>query len=83
MKSSVEIRKEFLVPKLMFNKFLNTNWIKAKLGKAFIDSVQSLITNHMEPHESHFCFYLRLNLKHYEEYSNSIREGTNCALKYD
>ena len=53
------------------------------MGKAFIDSVQSFITNHIEPYESHFCFYLRYNLKHYEECTNAIHEGTNRALKYN
>ena len=38
--------------------------------------------NQIHPYESHFCFNLRLILKHYEEYTNSINEGTNCALKY-
>ena len=57
--------------------------IKFKLGKAFIDSVHSFITNHIEPYESHFCFYLRYNLKYYEEYTNSIHEGTNRVLKYN
>ena len=58
-----------------------TNQIE--IGKTFIDSVQSFITNHIEAHESNFCFYLRYNLKHYEEYTNSIDEGTYRALKYN
>ena len=36
-----------------------------------------------EPHESNFCFYLRFNLRHFDEYTNSIHEGTNCRLKYN
>ena len=54
MKSSCETQKEFLVSKLLFKKFLNTNQIKSKLGKAFIDSVESFITNHIKPHEFRF-----------------------------
>ena len=68
---------------LLFKKNLNTKQIKSKLGKAFIYIVQSFITNHFEPHESNFCFYLRLNLKQDEEYTNSIHEGTNYVLKYN
>ena len=82
MKSLCETRKEFLVSKLLFKIFLNTKQIKPKLGNAFINSVQSFTTNHIEPHESHVCFYLRCNLKYYEEYTNSFDEGTNRALKY-
>ena len=82
MKRSFETRKECLDSKLLFKKFLNTKQIKSKLGKAFIYSEQSFITNHIETHESYFCFYLRYNLKHYEEYTNSIHEEMNHALKY-
>ena len=41
------------------------------------------MTNQIEPHESLFCFYLRYNLRHFKEYTNSIYEGTNRALKYN
>ena len=83
IRRSCEIQKEFWVFNLVFKIFLNTKQIKSKLGKAFIDSVHSLITNHIESHQSHFCFYLRYNLKHCEKNTNSIHEGTNCALKYN
>ena len=82
MRSLYESQKEFLVSKLMFKKLLNSKQIKEKLGKAFIDSVQIFMTNHIEPHESRFCFYLKCNLRHYG-YTNSIHEGTNIALKYN
>ena len=61
MKISRAKQKEFLVSKLMFDKILNTTQIKDKLGKAFINSVHSFVTNHVELRESHFCFYLWLN----------------------
>ena len=79
MKSSCEMRKKFLVSKLLYKNFLNMKQMQSKLGKDFIDSVHSFITNHIEPHESHFSFYFRYNLKH----TNSIHEGKNCALKYN
>ena len=82
MKSLCEIRKEFLVSKLMFEKILNTKRIKDILVLAFIDSVESFVISHIEAHASHFCFYLRFILKHYKEYINVIQERTNCALKY-
>ena len=62
---------------------MNTKQIKFKLGEAFIDSVHSFVTNRIEPHESHFCFYFWFNLKYYEEDTNYIREGINRALKYN
>ena len=57
MKSSCETQEEF-----MFKKLLNSKQIKSTLGSPFIDSVQNIITKHIEPHESNFGFYLRLNL---------------------
>ena len=64
-------------------KFLNSKQIKSTLGTSFIDSVQNFITKHIEPHESKFCFYLRLNPRHFDEYTNSIYQGTNCELKFN
>ena len=83
MKSSCETREEYLVSKLMFKKFLNSKPIKTKLGTTFIQNVESFVTKHIEPHETYFCFYLRLNLRSFEEYTNSIHEGTNRGLKYN
>ena len=73
--------KSLLASKLMFKKLLNSKQIKSTLGSPFINSVQNFINAHIEPHESNFGFYLRLNLRHYDEYTNSIHEGTNCGLK--
>ena len=83
MKSSCETQEEFMASKLMFKKFLNPKQIKSTLGSPFIDSVQNFITKHIEPHECNFCFHLRLNFRHFDEYTNSIHEGTNCGLKYN
>ena len=83
MRRSCGTQKEFLVSKLLFKIFLNKKQIKSKLGKSFIDTVQSFITNHIRPHEDHFCFYSRYNLKHYEENTNFIHEGTSRALNYN
>ena len=70
MDKKLAFKHEFLVSKLMFKNVLNTKWIKDKLGKAFTDSVQSFVTNHIE----YFSFYSKLNLKHNEESTNSAHE---------
>ena len=38
--------------------------------------------SHVEVNEHNYLFYLRKNVRHYEEYSNSSHEGTNTGLKY-
>ena len=82
MKSLYETLDEFMASKLMFKKFFNSKQIKYTFGSPFINSVQSFITKHIEAHESNFCFYLRLNLRHFDEFTNSIHEGTDCGLEY-
>ena len=42
-----------------------------------IENVENFVTKHIEPHETHFCFYVRLNLRHFEECTNSIHEGAS------
>ena len=83
IKNSCKTREEYLVSKLIVNKFLKSEQIKSKLGTTFIENVKNFVTKHIEPHETHFCFYLRLNLIHFEEYTNSIHEGTNMGFKYN
>ena len=83
MKHSCETREEYLVSKLIFTNFLNWKQIKSKLGISFIENVENFVTKHIEPHEAYFCFYSRLNLRHFKEYTNSIHEGTNRGLKYN
>ena len=81
MKSSCETRENVMASKLILKKFLNSKQIKSTLGSPFIDSVQNFFTKRIKPHESNYCFYLRLNLRHF--YTNSIIEGINCGLKYN
>ena len=83
MKSLCETQEEFMASMLMFKKFLNSKQIKSTLGTPYVDSVQNFITKHIEPHEPSFCFYVKLNLRHLEEYNNSRHERTNYELKYN
>ena len=83
MKNSCETREQYLVSKLIFNKFLKLKQIKSKLGITLIENVEKNFTKHIGPNETHFCLYLRLYLRYFEEYTNSIHEGTNRGLKYN
>ena len=64
-------------------KCLNSKRIKSKLGISFLENVENFVTKRIESHETHIYFYLRLNLTQFEEYTNSIHEGTNRGLKYN
>ena len=59
----------------MFKNFLNSKQIKSKLETSFIENVENFVTKNIEPHETHFCFYLSLNLRHSEDFTYSIHEG--------
>ena len=77
MKNSCETRQEYLVSKLIFKKNLNSKQIKSELGTTLIENVENFVTKHIEPHKTHLCCYSRLNLRHFDEYTNSIHEVTN------
>ena len=57
--------------------------MKSSFGISFIESIQNFATNHIESQETHFWFYLRLNLRNFEEYTDSLHEGTNRGLNYN
>ena len=82
MKNSFETREEYLVSKLMLNNFLYSKQIKSKLGTTFIES-RDFSHKTYQTSLKKSCFYLRLNLRHFEEYMNSIHEGTNRRLMYN
>ena len=83
MKNSFETREQYLVFKLIFKKGLNSKQMKSKHGISFIENVENFVTKHIGPHETHFCFYLRLNLRHFEKYTDFIQEVINRGLKYN
>merc|ERR1711966_478056 len=82
MRYYCENEMEYQISKMMFFRFINTSFIKEKLGKAFIDSVEHFVRAHIEPHEKHYCFYLRKNLRHFDEFTNSVHEGTNNGIRH-
>ena len=81
MTSACETKEEYSVSKLMFFKFLNTQQIRSNLGEQFIESVENFVRCHIEPHETHYCFYLRKRIRHFDEYVNSVHEGTNNKIR--
>ena len=82
MRSSCETENEYKVSKLMFFRFIQTTHLLIKLGKPFVDSVESFVRNHIEPHEHHYCFYLRKRKRHFDEFCNSLHEGTNNGIRH-
>ena len=76
-----ETEDEYKVSKLMFLKFLNSEQIRLTLGSLFIDKVEDFLKKNVESYEKNFLFYLRKHHRHFDEYVNSLHEGTNNAIR--
>ena len=82
MRSTCESEIEYKISKLMFFRFIHTSDIVNKLGKPFVDSVETFVRSRVEPHEKHYCYYLRKKKRHFDEVTNSLHEGTNKAIRH-
>ena len=83
MKLSCENKYEYDYSFKVFQKFVVSQEVKEKLTQAFSRSVLLFLKNNLQTQESHYVIYRKLFRRHYEEYSNSIHEGTNRAIKYN
>ena len=54
-----------------------TEWI----GQNHVDDVIEFVQGHVEVHEHNYSFYLRIDLRHFDEYINSSHEVINSGLK--
>ena len=83
MKLSCETKSEYDYSFNVFKKFVVSQEIKEKLTEAFSQSVLLFLKNNLQTQEAHYVMYRKIFRRHYEEYSNSIHEGTNRGLKYN
>ena len=82
-KLSCESRTEYDYSFKVFKKFVESCEIKDKLTEAFPKSVLLFLKNNVQTQETHYVMYHKVIRRHYEEYSNSIHEGTNRGIKYN
>ena len=54
-----------------------------KVGPSFVKMVKNLIINHLYNVEEYYLFYQRIDIRHFDDYSNSCHEGLNHGLKYN
>ena len=69
----------------MISKILLYNYICSvteQIGQKNVDDVLEFVKGHVKGHEHTYMFYLRIDIHHYEEYSNSSHEGTNAGFKH-
>jgi len=81
MKPDCLTKSEYELSKNLFFQFLNSQEIREGLGQIFIHDVTKFVRESVLPQEAYYCFYLRKNSRHFDEYSNSSHEGTNNAMK--
>ena len=67
------------VSKYLFESFLRSDEVVEVAG---VENILSFVRDHMQPHESHYCFHLRKFVRHFDTHINSSHEGTNKRIKY-
>ena len=83
MRLSCESREEYECSFKVFKKFAESQEIKDKITELFSKSVLLFLKNNVQTQETHYLMYRKTFRRNYEEYSNSIHEGTNCGIKYN
>ena len=82
MKPGIETREEYMLSKYLLLKYVNSPQVVEQLGTLMASHMVLFLRKYIDPHESKFLFYLRKNVRHYGEYSNTIHDGTNNAIKH-
>ena len=80
-KPTCHSEQEYQVSKKLLYEYINSQYVVNNLGKNFSKLTCNFIWGYVEPHENHFCFFNRTDIRHFDEYSNSAHEGTNNGLK--
>ena len=71
---------EYMISKILLYDYICS--VTEQIGQKNVDDVLEFLRGHVKVHEHNYVFYLRKEIRHYEEYSNSSHEGTNGGLKY-
>ena len=71
---------EYMISKILLYNYICS--VAEEIGEKNVDDVLDFVRGHVEVHEHNYVFYLRKDIRHYEENSNSCHEGTNGGLKY-
>lgn len=82
MNGLVETEEEYKISKALLIHYLKSNALQEKAGESNLDRIVTFVRKNVEPHEANYCFYLRIGIRHFEEYTNSSHEGTNNGLKH-
>ena len=84
MKPMCETREEYELSKALLLQYVKSEKVDAMLGGTlFMESFLTFFRHYVEPLEAYYVYYLRKDIRHYGEYTNSIHEGTNRGLKYN
>ena len=81
MKSYCEAEKEYLISKRLLLHYFDSNIVKKTLGDIPSRTIMNFLRTNFFVHEEKFVFYKRLDIRHFDEYTNSCGEGTNNHVK--
>ena len=82
MKPGCETLEEYYFSKYLLYKYLLCQSVVQKITTLMYSNVRVFIKNRIETHESKFLFCIRKHVRHYGEYSNTVLEGCNNAIKH-
>ena len=81
MSDACETMQEYNYSKFQLTRYIKSDYVTSTLGYVFAENVLRWLRKYVFVHESYFLFCLRKHIRHYGEYSNSIHEGTNNAIR--
>ena len=76
-----ENRDEYIFSKNLFKKFLQYTAKKDCFLKLLVTNIMTWFKNHVEVHETYYCFYHKVTLLCFGEWANCIIEGIHNSMK--
>ena len=77
--NSFETKDEYDVSSSLLKKYVDT--LVNQLGENITSHISKFLEEHVFPHETEMCFYLRKNLPCYDQSMNTPHEGHNNGTK--
>jgi len=82
MKPNCQTMEEYILSKYLLHRYISSPTVVEKVSTLMYEHFVIYLKANIETHESKYLFCLRKHVRHYAEYSNTILEGCNNAIKY-
>ena len=82
MKPNCQTMEEYILSKYLLHRYLSSPTVVEKVSTLMYEHFVIYLKANIETHEAKYLFCLRKHVRHYAEYSITILEGCNNAIKY-